>query len=293
LIITFTGLIRMPDYWRVEGIVEPVDLAIVHVKSDGFVASFLPSGAKVSSGGPPLIRALNPELEAEKKSSVAERRRLEVQRRLAEMREIAAAQILDEQLEALDEKIARLEFELASLNLDPPLSGTWVSPDIEHATGTYLHRGQSIGFVASLDDVIIRATAVQKVAAMLVEQAHKNVEIRVKGRPKFKLTGKIEKISPAGHELLPSEALGYAVGGSMPTLPEDPRGTRTAEKFFEVRIRPDADSPPKAGLINAGVAGVRLLTGQRVVVRIRMSPKPLAVQWWRSARQLFQRRFHI
>jgi len=292
LIITFTGLIRMPDYWRVEGVVEPVDLAIVHAKSDGFVASFLPSGAKVSPGGSPLIRAINRELEAERKSSVAERRVLEVKRRLAEMQEIAAAQILDEQIEALDERIARLEFELASLNLDPPLSGTWVAPDIEHATGTYLHRGQSIGFVASLDDVIVRATAVQKVAAML-EQAHKAVEIRVKGRPKLKLTGKIEKISPAGHELLPSEALGYAVGGSMPTLPEDPRGTRTAEKFFEVRIRPDADSPPKAGLINAGVAGVRLLTGQRVVVRIRMSPKPLAVQWWRSARQLFQRRFHI
>jgi putative peptide zinc metalloprotease protein len=275
------GLIPAPDYWRVEGIVEPVHLAIVYAESDGFVASFLPSGVKVSPGGPPLIGALNPELEAEKKSSVAQRRRLEVQRRLEETREIAAAQILDEQIEALDEKIARLEFELASLNLDPPLSGTWVAPDIEHVTGTYLHRGQSIGFVASLDDVIIRATAVQKVAAML-EQARKEVELRVKGRPKSKLTGKIEEIFPAGQELLPSEALGYAVGGSIPTLSQDTRGTRAAEKFFEVRIRPNADS------------SVPLLTGQRVVVRIRISPnKPLAVQWWRSARQLFQRRFHI
>jgi len=281
LIIACVGLIPAPDYWRVEGIVEPNNLAIVHAESDGFVVDFLPSELKVSSGGTPLIRAVNAELEAERKSSVAERRSLEVKRRIAEMQEIAAAQILDEQLEALDEKIARLEFELSSLNLDPPLSGTWVAPDIEHSKGTYLPRGQSIGFVASLDDVIVRATAVQKVAAML-EQAAKGVEIRVKGRPKLKLTGQIEKIFPAGQELLPSEALGYAVGGSMPTLPEDPRGTRTAEKFFEIRIRPNADS------------SVRLLTGQRVVARIRMLPnKPLAVQWWRSARQLFQRRFHI
>jgi putative peptide zinc metalloprotease protein len=282
LIAVCIGLIRVPDYWRVEGVVEPVRLAIVHAESDGFVVDFLPSESKVSFlDGPPLIRAVNPELEAEKKRAVAERSSLKVQRRIAEMQEIAVAQILDEQLKALDEKIARLEFELASLNLDPPLSGTWVAPDIEHFKGIYLSRGQSIGFVASLDDVIIRATAGQEVAAMLIEQALKQVEIRVKGQPKLLLTGEIEQIFPAGQELLPSEALGYSVGGSMPTLPQDPQGTKAAEMFFEIRIRPDADS------------SVRLLTGQRVVARIRMLSKPLAVQWWLSVRQLFQRRFHI
>jgi putative peptide zinc metalloprotease protein len=281
LIIVGIGLIRLPDYWRVEGIVEPVNLAIVHTESDGFVVDYLPSESKVSSGGRPLIRAVNPELEAEKKSSVAELESLKVQRRIAETQEIAAAQILDEQIEALNEKIARLEFELESLNLKPPLSGTWVAPDIEDYKGTYLERGKSIGFVASLDEVIIRATAGQKVAGMLIEQHHKEVEFRIKGQPKLLMTGKIEQIFPSGQEVLPSEALGYAVGGSMPTDPQDPQGTKSAEMFFEIRIKPDADAP------------VRLLTGQRVVARIRMHPKPLALQWWLSARQLFQRRFHI
>jgi putative peptide zinc metalloprotease protein len=281
LIIVGIGLIRLPDYWRVEGVVEPVNLAIVHAESDGFVVGFLASESRVSSGGTPLIRAINPELEAEKKSSAAERASLEIKRRIAETQEIAAAQILDEQLEALNEKIARLEFELDSLNLKPPLSGTWVAPDVEHSKGAYLERGKSIGFVASLDDVIIRATAGQKVAAMLIEQSDKNVEFRVKGQPKLLMTGKIEQIFPSGHELLPSEALGYAVGGSMPTVPQDPQGTKSAEMFFEIRIKPNADS------------SIRLLTGQRVVARIRMHPKPLAFQWWLSVRQLFQRRFHI
>jgi hypothetical protein len=95
------------------------------------------------------------------------------------------------------------------------------------------------------------------------------------------LTGRIETILPAGQEVLPSEALGYAVGGSMPTLLQDPRGLKTAEQFFEIRIRPAPESP------------VRLLSGQRVLARIQMPSKPLAVQWWQSARQLFQRRFHI
>jgi hypothetical protein len=303
-----------------------------------------------------LIRAVNAELEAEKKSAVAELLSLKIKRRIAETEEIVAAQILDEQIEALNGTITRLEFELDCLNLKPPLSGTWVAPDIEHSKGAYLERGKSIGFVASLDDVIIRAIAGQNVPAMVVKQflfsieleferdldnriiskelrgefeeeqislsehvtvsveqqgsawvirddwneyfirkeegrldihieqkkALKQVEIRVKGQPKLLIRGTIEKISESGQEILPSEALGYAVGGSMPTAPQDPQGTKSAEMFFEIRIRPNADS------------SVRLLTGQRVVARIRMLPnKPLAVQWWWSARQLFQRRFHI
>jgi hypothetical protein len=356
LVIVGIGLIRLPDYWRVEGIVEPVNLTIVHMESDGFVVSYLTSESKVSSGGTPLIRAINPDLEAEKKSSVAERRSLQIKRRIAETQEFAAAQILDEQIEALNEKIAGLEDELESLNLKPSISGTWVAPDIEHSKGAYFERGKSIGFVANLDDVIIRAIAGQNVPAMLVKkflfsielefesdldnriiskelrgefeeaqislsehvtvsveqqgsawmirddwneyfvkkeegrldihieqmQARKQVEIRVKGQPKLLLTGEIEKISPAGQELLPSEALGYAVGGSVPTASQDPQGTKAAEMFFEIRIRPNADS------------SIRLLTGQRVITRIRMRrDKPLIQQWWRTARQLFQRRFHI
>jgi putative peptide zinc metalloprotease protein len=281
LLVACTGILRVPDYCRVEGIVEPVSLAVVHAQSDGFVTGSLPSEQVVHPGGETLIEAVNPELEAEKKSLVAELRGFEAKQRIAELQEVAAVQILGEQIAALQEKIARVDFELASLHLRPTLSGTWVSPDIEKTRGMYLSRGQQVGIVASLEDVIVRATAGQQLAALLVEQAFKQLEIRVKGRPDVMLAGEIEKIFPAGQEVLPSEALGYAVGGSMPTVSQDPRGTRAAENFFEIRIRPAPDSP------------VRLLSGQRVIARIQMPSKPLAAQWWRSLRQLFQRRFHI
>jgi len=275
------GILSVPDYCRVEGIVEPVRLAIVHAESDGFVTSFLASEQQVAPGEKTLIEAVNPRLEAEKKSLFAELRGLEIKQRLAEMQEVAAAQILAEQIEALQEKIDRVNTELSSLRLQPALSGTWVSPDIEKAKGRYLQRGEQIGVVASLDDVLIRATAGQDLAARLVEQAYDELEIRVKGRPEAMLTGRIEKILPAGQEVLPSQALGYAVGGSMATLLQDPSGVKTAEKFFEILITPNPDSP------------VRLLCGQRVIARIQMPAKPIALQWWQSLRQLFQRRFHI
>jgi hypothetical protein len=115
---------------------------------------------------------------------------------------------------------------------------------------------------------------------LLIDEEVKEVEMKVKGRPKVKLSGQIEEIFPAGQKVLPSQALGYAVGGSMPTDINDPKGITAAENFFEVRVQPD-DNP------------VRLFSGQRVIVRVEMSPKPLLFQWWRSLRQLFQGRFHI
>jgi putative peptide zinc metalloprotease protein len=280
-IIMCIGILKVPDRCRIEGIVEPVNLAIVHAQSDGFVTDFLPSDETVNPGEKPLIQAVNKELDAEKEGLLAELRSLQVKQRIAQMEEIAAVQILAEQIDALQEKIARVEFELSSLFLKPTLSGTWVSPDIAKTKGTYLHRGEQIGVVADLYEVRIRATAGQELAALLVEQACEQLEIRVKGRPDVLLTGKIETIFPAGLEVLPSEALGYAVGGSMSTVSQDPSGKKAAEKFFEIRIRPNPES------------SIHLLSGQRVIVRIQMPSKPLAAQWWRSARQLFQRRFHI
>jgi putative peptide zinc metalloprotease protein len=280
-VIICTGVFRMPDYCRVEGIVEPVDMAIVHIQSDGFITDFLLSEQTVSLQGEPLIKSTNYKLQTEKKTLQAELIALEAKKRIATTREVAAAQILTEQIEAMKEKMARVDFELSSLHLRPSRPGKWVSPDIDKIKGMYLQRGKQIGFIADLDDVFIRATAGQNLAALLIDQARDQLEIRVKDRPDVLLTGRIEKIFPAGQEVLPSEAMGYGVGGTMPTQRQDPYGRKTVEQFYEIRIRPNRD------------ASVRLLTGQRVVARVQLRSKPLAAQWWLSVRQLFLRRFHI
>ena len=281
ILVVGLGVVRLPDHRRVEGIVEPQTLSIIHAESDGFITGFLPSQTKVAPEAAALVDAVNPALEAEKRSLTAERRVLEVRRRRAALQETAAGQILDEQLAALDEKIARIQQELSQLHPAAPSSGTWVSPEIEFAKGRFVRRGENLGIVADLNDLMIRATAGQNVAALLIEQADKEVEIRGNNRPQPTLTGTIEKIFPAGQEQLPSQALGYAVGGSMPVDVRDPGGTKTAEKFFEIRIRPQAAQSGE------------WLTGQRVVVRFRLPPTPLAVQVYHYGRQLFQRRFHI
>ena len=260
-------------------------MAVVYAESDGFITDFMFSDQTAEPNGKSLVTAVNPKLEAEKEGLLAELRELEAKRRIAGTREIAVAQIIDRQIEALKEKISRVEFKLTALNIKATLHGTWISPDIDKTRGGYLSRGQEIGLVADMNSVHIRAVARQELAAMLIDQAkdyaETSIEIRVKGRPDVSLTGEIEQILPAGQQKLPYQAMGYAVGGTIPTLIDDPKGLEAAEKFFEVRIKPNFDKPDQ------------LRSGQRVVARIQMPDKPLAVQWWRSIRQLFQRRFHI
>jgi len=281
VLVFFLGILPAPHHIRVEGVVEPVNLAIIYAETDGFIRELLDSPVSVSTDSPALIRAENPKLEAEKISIMADRRGLEAKLRIAQTQEPAAAQIFTEQLGALDEKIQRIDFEVRSLNFISPLSGTWVSSDVEKSKGIYVRRGQEIGIVGSLDDVRIRATAGQSVAALLFEKPCQDLEIRIRNRPHNTINGKIEKILPAGLDILPSQALGYAIGGSTPTQTGDPNGIKAAENFFEIRIRPDSDN------------STQLLTGQRVIARIKLPSTPLAVQWWNSLRQLFQRRFRI
>ncbi|MCP4712251.1 MAG: hypothetical protein GY869_26815, partial [Planctomycetes bacterium] len=282
LLFLLLGVIPFGDYCRVEGVVESANLAVVYAESDGFVDSYLASNIDVEPGGVVLVEAHNRELETEKVVRQAERRELEIKQQQAQERNnYELQQVFGEQIETLDEKLAQLDFELASLHLDAPVTGRWISPKIERIEGLYLRRGEGIGFVADLEELIIRATAGQNVAALIRDQAFEAVEIRVKGRPNPTVGGSILEMYPAGQTVLPSEALSSMLGGSMATQSTDPRDPRTAENFFEIRIRLDV------------VEDFEFLGGQRVVVRVELPEKPLMHQLWRRVRQLLQRRFYI
>ena len=285
-IIVGIGLIPAPDRYRIDGVAEPAQLAFVHAKTDGFVREIVaPSGRKISKNDRLLV-AENPALVSKRQQLQAELDQMHARKRLAETEDIAAARSIARQIAALKEQIAWVDREIRSLTLRAPAVGTWIAPEIERAKDAYVSRGDRVGIIASVDKMIIRAMASQDVAAELREEMHirkdeavRRVELRVKGRPQSIVGGGIIKIVPAGQEDLPSAALGYMAGGSIQTKMDDRRGTKTVDVFFEVRIVPDSSEG--------------ILSGQRVVVRVEMPPKPLAVQWWRSLLRLFQRRFRV
>jgi len=280
LLIT-VGLLRMPDRCRIEGVVEPVDYAVIHMKTAGFVDGFLESGSKTSPQGPTIIEASNPDLTTRSDQLQAEFRRLQVNRQFAQTREAAKVQIMDEKMTALKEQIARVDKDLQALALKAPISGTWVAPDIDRITGRYVKRGQRLGVVANLNDLRIRAVAGQSVAGRLIKDANPVVAIRGKDQPDIQLAGRIEKIIPAGQARLPSAALGYSAGGSTQIDLQDPSGRLAAEPFFEILVVPGLE------------ANNRVRPGQTMILMFETTAKPLIVQTWRSLLQLFQRRFQV
>ena len=287
-ILAAVGLIPVADRCRVEGVVEPARLAFVHAEADGFVEEIHRMSGEQVAPNDALLTASSPALSARHAQLLARRAGLAARRHLARTQDTATTQALSAQIEALDEQITGVEEELRSLTLRAPTGGQWIAPDIERTRGSYLRRGDRVGLVASAADLIVRATATQDVAGPLYElykqtdadrSAELSVELRVKGGPGSEFTGRLVKILPAGQDQLPSAALGYRAGGSIETAPDDRRGTKTAQQFFEIRVEPHDST--------------RLLSGQRVIVRADLPRSPLAVQWWRAALRLFQRRFQI
>jgi len=272
------GMARLPDRFRIEGVVEPVDYSVVHMQTAGFVRTVLASGTRTGPTGPALLTARSLELEAKHDALLAERRQLTLQRRSVQTRETAAAQIMDEKIAALDEQLARTGQDLDGLDLFAPVPGIWVAPDADQLEARYLTRGQRVGVVADLEHLRIRAVANQQVASRLIDNARPRVAIRVKNRPDLVLTGRLQRIIPSGQEQLPSAALGYAAGGGTRIDRADTTGTRAAEPFFEILVAPDEPLP------------FDLRPGQTMALRFETAPKPLVVQGWRSLLQLFQQR---
>ena len=297
----------MPDRVRAEGVVEPLGLSVVYARTDGLIDNFLPSGTEVQAGAtlinemPPaddpqermrFIDSLNNELIARRNILLAEYQKIKKQEdwALAEQEHAVVASRVEEAKAKL-EQIQRVEEDIRNLTIRSPVSGIWISPDVDRLKGNFVQKGQQIGLVAdcSRRNLMIRAVAPQEIGAMLKElHSGKNssvpLEIRIQGRPVPAIDGSIRKILNSAQDVLPSPALGYAVGGPIVTRQDDRQGLMAAEGFFEIHVAPetgqtgDSDKP------------VRLLPGQRVVVRFDMPAKPLVVQWWRSLLQLLQRK---
>jgi putative peptide zinc metalloprotease protein len=278
-VIVGIGLIPAPDRARVEGVVEPVTLEIVHTQEDGWIRAYRETGALVAPGDW-LVRTENPELAAHAKQLAAEKEEVTAQLAKAAVEDQSAWQALEVKLAELEKEISNVNGQLAALSVGAPQKGTWISPRIDETQGIYAKRGERLGVVADMSELVVVATAGQKVAGLLTElhSAGKDIplEIRMRGRPDEIFGGTILSILPAGQEQLPSAALGYQAGGSMATKADDRQGMHSTEQFFQIRVVPSAE-------------GQKILrSGQVVMVRFEMEEKPLARQWERSLYQLFQ-----
>jgi len=176
VVLAFAGVgaIPAPDRFRIDGVVEPVRFAVVHVQADGFVRRVVArSGVRVRPGDV-LLAAENRALQARHDGLIAQRRAWLTEKRLAEsLDERAEAQAIAEKIEAVEEEIREVEVDLDALELKAGVDGEWIAPDIERVLGSYLKTGDRVGMIASTDDLLVRALVGQDRAGSLHRQIEK------------------------------------------------------------------------------------------------------------------------
>ena len=289
LVAILAGGVPVPDRDRAAALVEPAHLERLYTGSEGFVTGVATTGSAVTPGTA-LVTAENRALSSEHAQLAGELKRAEVSFRAAMRQDIALAQALRGRVQAQREQLARATRDLMRLRSTAETSGTWVSANADRLPGRFVPRGELLGVVATLDELVVRAAADQYLGPRLGASdtdadggAGRVVELRNPNAPGYTYRGRVTRVARAGNNELFSPALGYFAGGSVATDQDDQSGRKASEAFFEVRIEPDA--PPE------GAPPLR--AGQRLEVRFAFDKKPVAQQLWLALRQLLQKRLNI
>lgn len=284
------GLIPLPHHERAQGVVESEIMPEIAPATDGFLVAVPPDltadkdTVHVTKNDSWLLKLENRELVARRNALYSERQQAVVQRNLALANDPAKAQIYEEQIQGSDESLAILDEQIAALTLHSPANGLLVAPQIQTRIGSYLKRGEKIGYVIDPDHLIVRAVALNELAGQIDTESNGTVEVRVQGRPDVLFTGKIFARFPAGQDQLRWQSLASAAGGDIATDSQDQHGQKALENFFEFVIQ---DLTPEGKT----VATPELLVGQRVIVRFELKRKPLAQQAWIMLLRVVQKRF--
>jgi putative peptide zinc metalloprotease protein len=278
IVLSLLLIIKVPDWVRMEGIVEPVQSKTVYTLYDGFLDQTTQHGHVKKQD---LLSELkNKNLMTELELLKCDIEKNKIQFRLAETEDIVKAQVIKGQLKTLRESLVLLEKNHNALLIKADISGLWIPKELDKRLGEYLQQGTQIGILIDESDFIIRAVANQD-HAQLLNKPVLHTEFRVKKRPEKCFNATFLKLLPVGLEDLPSAALSQFAGGEIQVKTNEQTGRKSVEKIFEIHIKPEKKAMES------------LLSGQVLIIRCSLAPKPLGVQIGRYVKQQFLKRFRV
>ena len=184
--------------------------------------------------------------------------------------------------QALERELAVLEdveSRVAQLSTQTPSAGVFVRARAEDLPGSYVKRGDLVGYIVAPGPRIVRAVLPQADIA-LARDGLREVELMLADRIGEVYRGRVVRAVPQADERLPHKALAVEGGGTLVLDPRDPDGLRTLDKVFQYDIAIDGMPP-----------GLRI--GTRAYLRFRYPPEPLFTQGFRRMRQLLLARLHV
>jgi putative peptide zinc metalloprotease protein len=275
----FISLLPFPLNTQTEAVIWAPERAFVRAGTEGFVERLLVTPGAGVKTDQPLILCSDPLLPA----------RIRVlEARLNELTAIYDTKILSDRVQAeiTNEEIKKVTGELndarkreQELTICSSMDGAFHCPMAQDLPGRFLKRGELLGYV--LDNSTLTARAVVSQSRVdLVRSRTKEVNVRFSEKIDRVLPAVIKREAPAATDELPSRILSQQGGGAIAVDPQDALGLRAFQRVFLF----DIQLPEHKGLYNVG---------GRVHVRFNHGWEPLIWRWYRSARQLFIRRFSV
>ena len=272
-------VVPTPLTTRAEGVVSLPEYSRVRAGTDCFITDILvPSNSMVQTGDA-LIRCEDPYLMA--KVNVLEANLEEAQARYTAepLQSRMQRDILKEEMVSVTADLVRERERLSEFIIRSPNQGLFILPEADNLHGRFATQGALLGYIMGASDSTVVVVVNQSDIA-LVRERTKNVELRLAGNINKIYSTAIDRDVPAASDRLPSPVLGTAGGGTIPVAPEDPQKIQTLKKTFQFEFK-------------LPLAKDQVKIGERAYALFDHGYEPIALQWYRSIRQLFLRQFHV
>jgi putative peptide zinc metalloprotease protein len=272
-------VLPMPLWTTTQGVVWMPEQSMIRAATDCEVVEVLAPVEQLVAKDAPLLRGADPFLEMEIEVYQARLEELYATYNAQPLHERVKRKMVLEKIELIKGDLHQTEEKLAKLLIRSPAQGNFILIDARNLPGRFVKKGELLGYIVAEHRPTIRAV-VSQANIGLVRERVTGVEVRLTEQPAESLKADIERIVPAADLNLPSAALGTAGGGVVPVDPTDPDGLRALESLFQLDLSlPDEVKDPHIG--------------GRVYVRFDHGSMSLAMQWYRSLRQLLLRKFYV
>lgn len=280
LILGALFLVPFPFYSIVDGVIWPSQQAQVRAGTNGFVTKVATTTDQKVRSGDLMMQLDDPFMRARLELIDTQLAGLEIQRSALIRTDRVQSALIAEEIDVVQNDRARLVEELEALDIRAPRVGTAVLPNASDLEGSFVAKGNVIGYVVAQRDTQTVRTVVSQNQIDLVRNDTQSVSVMPVEWGAEPIKAIILREVPGATQQLPTPALGTAGGGNVPVDPSDPNGVQTLGRFFEFEIlmvQPSAD----------------ILLGRRVRVRFDHGTSPLGFQAYRSLRQLFLRLYNV
>ena len=279
MLLLLLAIIPFPNHFRAPGVVQAERRTLVANDVAGSVEKLLAEPGTQVVSGQPLLQLTNRVLELESAEVRGLYNETEARFREALSRTNADLLPLESRLESVTNRLSKLAADLAGLTVRAPHKGIWVGPRVKEVVGRELQRGSPLGLVVDQTFFEFVAVVAQADADAAFARQPRGGEVRLRGQAGSVVTVSDWQIVPGGKQTLPSPALGWAVGGEVPVVPNEPE--KAKEPFFEIH----AGLQPRPEVV--------LLHGSSGAIRFDLKPAPLLWRWMRRLNQLLQKRYQL